>query len=87
MVIQGPRHPARNFMAWPSRIPEVAFNVDVVILGLSSHVHAREVPERENVATKARIARLAVLCAREHKRTGSFYAGNRAAMTVLRAEN
>src|SRR5689334_16672583 len=32
MVMQGPRHAARNFMAWPSRIPEVAVRVDVVIL-------------------------------------------------------
>jgi hypothetical protein len=72
MVIHGPWHPARNFMAGPSRIPEVALNVEVVILGLSSHLYAREVPQRKNMSVKARNAKAAALCAREHKKLGPF---------------
>src|SRR5581483_598560 len=47
MVMQGPRHPARNFMAWLSRIPEVALSVDVIIVVASCHFRARRVPQRK----------------------------------------
>jgi len=43
-------------MAAASRIPEVALCVEVVIVGFSGHLYAREVPEPKNTALKARNA-------------------------------
>src|SRR5512143_1128779 len=54
MVIQGPSHPARNFRAWLSRIPEVAVNVDVVILDASRHLHCTGRAGSQNIGKRTK---------------------------------